>query len=217
MFCPAVVRAPTAEKRLILTFDDGPTPYTSQILDTLRATGVKAVFFVCGAAAERHPDLVRRIKAEGHLIGNHTYSHPYLHLKPAATIAAELDRTQAVLEKITGERPTLFRPPFGVRWFPLAGLLKERSLTMVLWTARTYDGRLDAESIAASALKQLTPGGILVLHDGFEAKADELIDRSQTAKALPAIIAGAKAAGYTFDLLKSGVKSDLLVSRPPSK
>lgn len=199
---PAVVRGP-AGKKVVLTFDDGPSdPATPQILDVLRGNGVKAVFFLCGASAERHPEIVRRIKAEGHQIGNHTYSHPYLHLKAEAAIAGEIDRTQSVLESITGERPTLFRPPFGVRWFSLRALLERRSLKMVLWTARAYDGRLKADALVAQTLGQLGPGAILVMHDGDEAKPDSRTDRSATVRALPDIIAGARRAGYTFTSLE---------------
>lgn len=196
---PAVVRGPLGPggREVTLTFDDGPAePYTSQILDILRAHDVKATFFVCGSAAERHPALVRRIAAEGHEIGNHTYSHPSLHLRSRAAIAAEVDAAQDALERILGRRPTLFRPPFGVRWFPLWSVLKERGLVMMLWTDRGYDGRLDAPGIAAATLKRLRPGSIILLHDGDEAALKS--DRSATVGALPAIIAGARAKGLTF-------------------
>ena len=199
---PALVRGvirPGAPSEAALTFDDGPTvPYTGQVLDILRRARVHATFFLGGAGAERHPELVRRIQAEGHAIGNHTYSHPYLHLKSEADIAAEIDRTQDILQKITGRRPTLFRPPYGVRWFPLWALLRERGMTMVLWSARGYDGRLDAGGIAKATLERLEPGAIILLHDGFEAKAPALVDRSSTVRALPAIIKGIRKAGYAF-------------------
>jgi peptidoglycan-N-acetylglucosamine deacetylase len=202
---PALVRdrfLPGGPRQIALTFDDGPAePYTSQILDILRANHVRATFFLCGSAAERYPDLVRRIKAEGHEIGNHTYSHPWLYLKDKATIAAEIDRTQEVLQRISGDRPRLFRPPYGVRWFSLWPILQERGLTMVLWSMRGTDGGLGAEGLARTSLEQLQPGGILLLHDGFEARPAAQVDRSDTVRALPAIIAGARRAGYSFALL----------------
>ncbi len=204
---PAVVRLPaaaTGAKEVALTFDDGPTPYTAEILDVLRERKVKATFFLCGAAAEANPELARRIRAEGHAIGNHTYSHPYLHMMSREAIASEIDRTQDVLERVTGERPTMFRPPFGVRWFPLWPVLEERKLEMVLWTARGRDGSLDPAVIEKDVLGRLEPGGILLLHDGDEAKpAARQGDRRATVKALPAIIDGARAAGYSFVPLKS--------------
>jgi peptidoglycan-N-acetylglucosamine deacetylase len=202
---PALVRdsvLPGGPREIALTFDDGPSePYTSQILDVLKANHVHATFFLCGSAAERYPDLVRRIKAEGHEIGNHTYSHPWLYLMDKDKIAGEIDRTQDVLQKISGTRPRLFRPPYGVRWFSLWPILQERGLTMVLWSMRGYDGRYGAADIARTSLEQLQPGGILLLHDGFEARRPAEVDRSATVRALPAIIAGARRAGYSFALL----------------
>lgn len=193
---PALVRGgdPT---EVMLTFDDGPSvPYTGQVLDILRASRIKATFFLCGANAERHPELVRRIRDEGHEIGNHTWSHPYLYLASRETIAAEIDRTQDVLEKITGSRPVWFRPPFGVRGFALRAILEERDMKMMLWSDRGHDGELDAAGIAATTLAQLHPGAIVLLHDGFETR--ELGDRSATVSALPRIIAGVRRAGYAF-------------------
>jgi peptidoglycan/xylan/chitin deacetylase (PgdA/CDA1 family) len=201
---PALVRdryLPGGPRQIALTFDDGPTePYTSQILDILKANHVHATFFVCGSAAEQHPELVRRIKAEGHEIGNHTYSHPWLYLMDKDKIADEIDRTQDVLEKISGTRPRLFRPPYGVRWFTLWPILQQRNLTMVLWSMRGYGGS-GPEVIARTSLERLQPGGILLLHDGFEARPAAEVDRSDTVRALPAIIAGARKAGYSFALL----------------
>jgi peptidoglycan/xylan/chitin deacetylase (PgdA/CDA1 family) len=198
---PAVIRQ-AGPTEVALTFDDGPSPYTAQVLDVLRAQHVHATFFLCGANAERYPELVRRIRAEGHQIGNHTYSHPYLYLMSEKNIAGEIDRTQDVLQKITGARPTLFRPPFGVRWFSLWPVLRERGLTMVLWSDRGYDGALDATGIAKTTLDQLAPGAIILLHDGFETRAPSAVDRAATVRALPAIIAGVRRAGYTFAKLR---------------
>ncbi len=193
---PALVRGDDPSE-VILTFDDGPSvPYTGQILDILRAHRIKATFFLCGLNAERYPELVRRIRDEGHEIGNHTWSHPYLYLASRETMAAEIDRTQETLERITGTRPVWFRPPFGVRGFSLREILEERGMKMMLWSDRGHDGELDSAGIAETTLSQLGPGAIILLHDGFETKAPALVDRSATVKALPAIIAGARAAGY---------------------
>jgi peptidoglycan/xylan/chitin deacetylase (PgdA/CDA1 family) len=120
VFGPALVRGPRERRRVALTFDDGPAPpFTGQILDVLRDYRVPATFFVCGQNAERHPELVRRIHAEGHTLGNHTYSHPFLYIQSRQRIAEEIDRTQEVIGRLTGYRPRLFRPPYGVRWFGL--------------------------------------------------------------------------------------------------
>lgn len=192
---PAVIRAAGA-REAALTFDDGPSPDTARVLDVLKRENVKATFFLCGANAERYPELVRRIRDEGHVIGNHTYSHPWLYLKSEAVIAAEIDRTQDVLERVSGRRPTLFRPPFGVRWFGLWPLLRERGLTMVMWNDRAVDGGEGAAGLVRTALGGLRPGAIVLLHDGDEARGRA--DRESTVRALPAIIRGARAAGYTL-------------------
>lgn len=207
---PALVRGGDPAE-VMLTFDDGPSvPYTAEILDILRASGVKATFFLCGASAERYPELVRRIRDEGHEIGNHTWSHPYLYLASRESMASEIDRTQDILEKITGKRPVWFRPPFGVRGFPLPGLLRERGMKMMLWSDRGHDGDLNAAGISELTLAQLHPGAIVLLHDGFEAKAPELVDRAATVSALPRIIAGVRRAGYR--LASTGAAPALLAT-----
>ncbi len=196
---PALVRG-VSDREVALTFDDGPSvPYTGQVLDILRRERVHATFFLCGANAERYPDLVRRIRDEGHEIGNHTYSHPWMYLISRERIADEIDRTQDALQRISGRRPRLFRPPFGVKWFSMWPLLRERGLTMVMWNDRGYDGgELDAAGIAKVTLDQLSPGAIVLLHDGFETHEPVEVDRSATVRALPAIIAGVRRAGYGF-------------------
>lgn len=193
---------PGGPREVALTFDDGPSvPYTGEVLDILRKNHIHATFFICGANAELYPDLVRRIEAEGNEVGNHTYSHPWLYLMERRKIADEIDHTQDVLQKISGRRPRLFRPPFGIRWFSLWPLLQERGLTMVMWSMRGYDGKLGASAIAQTTLDQLVPGGIILLHDGFETHKPADVDRSATVRALPAIIDGIQRAGYKFVLI----------------
>jgi peptidoglycan/xylan/chitin deacetylase (PgdA/CDA1 family) len=208
---PALVALPTKPgvPEMALTFDDGPSPYTGQILDVLKAERVKATFFLCGENALRYPELVKRIRDEGHEIGNHTWSHPYLHLKSRARISEEIDRTQDALEKIAGVRPRLFRPPFGVRWFSLWPLLDARGLTMVMWTVRGIDASGDADGIARTILGGLRPGAIALLHDGFETRPASEIDRAATVRALPIIIRGIRAAGYAIVSLPDDSPSPL--------
>jgi peptidoglycan/xylan/chitin deacetylase (PgdA/CDA1 family) len=192
-------------RRVALTFDDGPSPETPRILDILRDNGIQATFFVCGANAERHPELIRRIVAEGHRLGNHTYSHPHLCLKSRSTIAAEIDRTQMVVEKITGRRPTLFRPPYGVRWFTLPSVLRQRGLNMVLWSNFPREGNSPARDIVRRALAGLSAGDIILLHDGRKILPDGQNGRATTTEALPKIIEGIRRKGYGFTLLETGI------------
>jgi len=197
VFGPALFRGPAEGRRVALTFDDGPTAYTEQILDTLSARNVPATFFVCGRNVERYPYILSRIQAEGHAIGNHSYTHPHPYFHGRAFFASQIDRTQDAIARVTGQRPTIFRPPYGVRWFGLKSVLRERGLRVVKWSDLGYDW-LKESDIVRETLKGLGPGSIIVLHDGYRDFPSEQADRSRTVRALPAIIDGAREAGLTF-------------------
>jgi len=199
LFGPALLRGPRAGRRLALTFDDGPSAvFTGEILDVLRARNVKATFFLCGKNVERYPEIARRIKAEGHAIGDHSYSHPFLYFKSRRFMGDEIDRAQDAIEKATGDRPVIFRPPYGARWLGIYSVLRRRGLTLVNWSDTGYDWKYGADRITSETLKHLGPGSIILLHDGLETRPQRPIDRSETVKALPRIIDAARAAGYTF-------------------
>jgi peptidoglycan/xylan/chitin deacetylase (PgdA/CDA1 family) len=199
IFRPVVSRGPRDQRHVALTFDDGPSaPFTEQILDALREKNVTATFFVCGDNAERHPEIVRRISREGHALGNHTYSHPFLLFKSRRKIAEEIDRAQKVIEKIAGVRPVLFRPPYGIRWPGLMPVLAERGMKMVMWSATGYDWKYKADAIVRATIEELKPGAVILLHDGREARPATEVDRSGTVAALPTIIDKAREAGFTF-------------------
>lgn len=198
-FRPALIRGPQEGKRIALTFDDGPaSPWTEQILAILGVHQVPATFFLCGKNVEGNTGLARRIAAEGHEVGNHTYSHPYLWFKSRRRIAAEIDRGQEVIEKVVGYRPKMFRPPYGARWFGLVPILRERGMHLVLWSAAGYDWKKDAAGIVAATLRELKPGAVILLHDGRETRPAGQVDRSITVQALPGIIAAARERGYKF-------------------
>jgi peptidoglycan-N-acetylglucosamine deacetylase len=205
---PTLVRGRVQKRRIALTFDDGPAePFTAEILDVLGRYRVPATFFVCGKNVERFPDLVRRMQAEGHTIGNHTFSHPLLYFQPRARIAGEIDRTQDSIEKVTGARPRFFRPPYGVRWFGLFPLLRQRGMRVVQWSDTGYDWkeRYDAAAVARLTLGRLRPGSVILLHDGREPRVLGHVNAQSTVEALPAIIEGARAAGWEFAPLKEFV------------
>ena len=207
-FRPVLIRGPQDRKHVSLTFDDGPShPFTGQVLDILREHHVPATFFVCGKKVEQHSDLLRRMVAEGHEIGNHAYSHHFTFFKSRRHLADEIDRAQAVIESVAGRRPHLFRPPYGSRWFGLVPVLREHGMQMVLWSAAGYDWKKDGAGITEATLRELKPGAIILLHDGREARQAQEIDRSQTVKALPGIIAGIQKKGYAFVPLKDFLPS----------
>lgn len=219
LFGPALVRGPREGNRVALTFDDGPSLATARILDLLGERQIKATFFVCGRNAERHPEIVRRMAAEGHTLGNHTYSHPFAYLLGRRHLAEEIDRTQEVIERLTGRRPKLFRPPYGARWFGMFPVLRQRGLKLVQWSDTGYDWKNNEAAIARATLEKLQPGSVLLLHDALEGtesfwtqfrrrlfgRAEDVApiaspraDRSATVAALPAILDGAARAGLRF-------------------
>jgi len=199
LFGPALVRGPREGRRVALTFDDGPaSPFTEQILDILRDRNVPATFFVCGKNVERVPELIRRIHAEGHTLGNHTYSHPFLYFLSRVRIAEEIDRTQEAIEKATGYLPKLFRPPYGVRWFGLLPVLRERQMRLVQWSDTGYDWKHGTEATVRATVKDLGPGAVILLHDGHEARLPGEVEQSSTVKALPTIIDRVREAAFEF-------------------
>ena len=117
-------------------------------------------------------------------------------------MAAEIDRTQATIEKVIGFRPNIFRPPYGARWFGLVPTLLERGMHLVLWSAAGYDWKKDVQGITEATLRELKPGAVILLHDGRETRSAAEIDRSRTVLALPGIIAGARQRGTLSPLLR---------------
>jgi len=199
LLCSSFVRGPRESPSVALTFDDGPaSPFTEQILDTLRTHQVTATFFVCGQNVERRPDLVRRILAEGHSLGNHTYSHPFLYFRGRARIAKEIDLTQQAIERAVGQQPRVFRPPYGVRWFGLASVLRERGLLAVQWSDAGGDWKRTSQGIVKRLVPGVRSGSVILLHDGHGVLPPGAVDRSATVSALPEVIAGIRRRGFRF-------------------
>ena len=161
-------RARRAGRRVALTFDDGPDlQRTPAVLDLLARQGVRATFFVVGARAEAHPELVRRMVAEGHVVGNHSYTHSWrFPLRSLGRTVEELRRTGEVLHRITGRQPRLFRPPFGVTNPTIARAVRRLGLDPVGWSIRSLDTMGQSpERVAARILRRLHPGAVILLHD----------------------------------------------------
>ncbi len=181
-----IVRGDASSPAIALTFDDGPGEATPLILDILKNAGIRATFFLCGQNIERFPEHSRRIVAEGHEIGNHTYSHPHLFWKTPGLMSLEIAKAQSTIERIAGRSPQLFRPPYGVRWFGLSSVLSQHRLRPVMWSVSGVDWRLPAPRIAARVIRRTRPGDIVLLHDGVPMK--EQGDRRETAQALSEIV-----------------------------
>lgn len=154
--------------QILLTFDDGPHPiYTPLILDLLDQYEAKAIFFVIGEHAEKTPLLLQEIKARGHRIGNHSWSHdPYFDFFSVNRMVDEIKRTNEVIEKITGEKPLYFRPPFGITNPRIAKLLHKTGMKSVSWSYRSYDTKSRSnERIIAEIQEKIDGGEILLFHD----------------------------------------------------
>lgn len=183
----------SSEKRIALTFDDGPHEhYTNEILDILAEYGIKATFFIVGVCAEKYPHIIAREIAEGHEIGNHTYSH--IHVKGANVeqISGEIDRTERLLYEKSGYSTTLFRPPEGVCNDTVRSVAKEMNYQLVLWSIDTKDWIPSSkERIVDTVLREIGAGDIILMHD-------YIVRNSNTPDALREIIPALLEKGYTF-------------------
>ena len=187
----SVRSGPAGRRRVALTFDDGPTSYTSRILDLLEGERVPATFFVVGRKVAGREDLLLRMLRDGHMIANHSYTHVDLS-KASAAALRQIDDTQDAIKAATGFTPCLLRPPYGRTSRKLLGALARRHLTGTLWSVNPRDFlRPGTAAISQRVLDGVRPGSIILAHDGGG-------DRSQTVAALPSIIATLKARGYTF-------------------
>lgn len=204
LFGRSVYQGAPGGKRIALTFDDGPSEGTPALLHYLAEQGIRATFFQCGINVERHPELARAVSAAGHEIGNHTYSHPRLcprwsrspNLLWPGEIFRELARTQAILKHTHGRAPTLFRAPYGMRWFGLRAAQRRLRLLGVLWTVIGHDWEWSAEKIAAFVLGRIASGGIICLHDGRDIQPG--VDLSAMLSALRLMVSALQRQGYRF-------------------
>jgi peptidoglycan/xylan/chitin deacetylase (PgdA/CDA1 family) len=172
MFGDAICSVPGARACLALTFDDGPDPVsTPLVLEALRQGSAHAPFFVVGKKAERHPELLRQIVAEGHELGIHSYAHERLYsLLTPERVRADIQRTQEIVFSATGSRPIWFRPPVG-QMSPRTALGVERAgATVIGWGVRALDGLATTtdERCKSRVVSGLIPGAIVLMHDGWE-------------------------------------------------
>src|SRR5690625_1756262 len=191
-----VLRGSLDENKVALSFDDGPDiRFTPQVLDVLSQHNVKATFFLMGARALEHHEIVRRIQNEGHAIGNHTYWHPNLTEESLERTHWEVEVTNETIERIIGFQSRLFRPPYGALNQAIVELLGEMDHTVVLWNVDSLDWRqLGADVIADNILGNTMPGSIILMHDG----GDWTMDLSGTVNALHEIILRLQQGGMEF-------------------
>jgi peptidoglycan-N-acetylglucosamine deacetylase len=201
------VRVGSARKREVaLTFDDGPGPYTPQILRVLARAHAPATFFVIGEWASRYPQLVRAEARAGCEIGDHTETHPFMTALPAAAQRAQIIDAGLAIQQAGAPFPHLWRPPYGAFNTTTLAILRELKMLVVLWTVDTSDyARPGVTRIVYTAVSGARPGAIILMHDGGG-------NRSETVAALPRIIAAIRRHGYRLVTI-----SQLLADDPPPR
>ncbi len=195
-FCRAVCRGKTGYMLVSLTFDDGPDPVTTPaVLDVLAKYGLNAAFFCVGEKAVKYPQIVRRIKDEGHIIANHSYHHfwwtNFLRLNG---LTREMAETQEAIQDATGKTPAFFRPPMGLTNPHIARALRHNGLTCVGWDVRAFDTGRTNKQVIDTIARKTRDGSIILLHDTARS-AGEITELLQ------GVITVLKNRGFSFSAL----------------
>ncbi len=170
-----VLKRKESSEKIAFTFDDGPNPvYTPQLLDLLKINNIKATFFVVGSKSEKYPEVIARIHSEGHLIGMHNYVHKSNWVMAPWTLRRHLRMTASIIEKITGDRPIYYRPPWGL--VTLFDFLLMKQYKIIHWSVMAEDWRSQggSEKVKSRLLQKIKKGDVILLHDSGETMgADE--------------------------------------------
>ncbi|WP_240622659.1 polysaccharide deacetylase family protein [Flavobacterium crocinum] len=158
------------EKKIALTFDDGPSPYTLEVLELLKKYNASATFFCIGKNIETYPEILQKVIEGGHLVGNHSYSHSkFFDFYHEDKITKELRKTDKLLEKFTSRKINFFRPPYGVTTPSIRRALKITGHKTIGWNIRSLDGGTKNQELILNRItKRVSPGGIVLLHDTGE-------------------------------------------------
>ncbi|MBL0387778.1 polysaccharide deacetylase family protein [Tumebacillus sp. ITR2] len=194
VFGEIVPRVETTQKVVALTFDDGPTEYTDELLKELDDAGVKATFFLIGNEIEKHPDEAKKLVQAGHEVGNHTYSHNRMVFKSPSYISTEIEKTDALLRDAGVQGEILFRPPNGKKLLYLPYYLSQHERKTIMWDVEpdSFDDIASrADKIVDYTVQHVQPGSIILLHAMYDS-------RQESRKAVPGIISALKAQGYEF-------------------
>jgi peptidoglycan/xylan/chitin deacetylase (PgdA/CDA1 family) len=177
-YCRVHCYAHTDEKKIALTFDDGPDKVvTPAILGVLKRHDVKAAFFIIGHKAEENPRMIGRIDDEGHIVGSHSYSHDFwFDLFGSQKMIIEMQKTESVLNQILNKKIRMFRPPYGVTNPPLASALKKMKYHVIGWSLRSKDTVLRNDQLFERLTKKVKPGDIIIFHD-TKARTVEVLDK----------------------------------------
>lgn len=189
---------PHGSRQIALTYDDGPNdPHTRRLLEVLAKHKVHATFFLIGRYVRRRPEIVREIVQAGHVVGNHTFTHPLLIFKSESEISRELTECQAALADVAGGHSNLFRPPFGGRRPAVLRLARHMGMQPVMWSITGYDWNAPpAAVIERKVAARIRGGDVILLHDGGHREMGA--DRSQTVIATERLLSRYQAEGYEF-------------------
>ena len=202
---------PRATKQIALTFDDGPNdPHTFNLLDLLSKYNVPATFFMIGGYVRRRPDIALEVKNRGHVVANHTFTHPFLTFEPLAKVSSELEQCRNALTSAVGEHSNLFRPPWGARRPAVFGTARKLGFEPIMWSVTGFDWNApSAEYIGRRVARQVRGGDVILLHDGGHKAFGT--DRSRTVEAVDLLLTRYKAEGYEF----LTIPSMMSLSTPP--
>jgi peptidoglycan-N-acetylglucosamine deacetylase len=202
-------RGTRGSKQIALTYDDGPNdPHTLKLLDVLAKHSVRATFFMIGRYARQRPDIARAVAEAGHVIGNHTFTHPLLIFESAARTRTQLVDCHQALEDAVGEHSNLFRPPFGGRRPATLRVARALRLETVMWNVTGYDWNAPpAAVIEKKVMRQMRGGDVILLHDGGHRAMGA--DRAQTVIATDNLIRRYKDQGYEFVTMETALSRQL--------
>ncbi|MEO9337117.1 polysaccharide deacetylase family protein [Mesorhizobium sp. SB112] len=178
----------SATKLIALTYDDGPTEFTPQLLDILKAHKARATFFPTGSSVQSAPAIMRRIALEGHAVGNHAISHSRLTSLSVEAARAEIEEANAVLTRLTGQRPIVFRPPYAAMNDAVTSIVRENGLSVILWSIYPERLAFSAATVRSRVVDHARDGDIVFLHD----------TSAQTIDATEAIVKDLSARGFEF-------------------
>jgi peptidoglycan/xylan/chitin deacetylase (PgdA/CDA1 family) len=197
LLAPSVYRGTDTRAAIALTFDDGPSESTVELLDILARHEAAATFFQCGANVRRLPHVSRQVAAAGHEIGNHSDTHPKLYFQSQEFIYRELADAQKTIEQATGILPRLFRAPYGARWFGLRQAQERLGLLGVMWSTIALDWKWPEPRVIDRLMKGTSNGAIFCLHDGLGIQSSP--DIRTTLGTLRALLPKLRDNGFHFE------------------